>query len=314
MLPFDYILSNDKENLLLYLEHQDVNVVDHKGKSLLMYAIMTQNSELFHILMKAYINVNLMDSFGNTAYHYAVINNRIGFLKVLLKSIGNATSKNKFGETPLYLACLYGREQMVFLFSETQIISLSQKNDRDETLFVALVRSKNIPLIKKLGAYQKLIEVPNYLGDTPLAIAVAQNSLEMVKFLLEEGAFVNSRNHLKETPLMISIKKRYWECAKLLISYGALPFLKNTFSENCFDIVPDDMKDYFSCEYAQKFPVHTAIYENDLEKLKSVIELKNIEIKDNYGYTPLDIANYYQNKRAIKILEMKKRKLKMLTI
>ena len=81
MNPFESIFTNDYPSLVSYLEKENVNITDERGKSLLDYAIQFHNNDIFELLLKSYINVNIKDNVGNTAFHYAVINNRLGYLK-----------------------------------------------------------------------------------------------------------------------------------------------------------------------------------------------------------------------------------------
>ena len=309
--PFECIISNNLEQLNTYLENGNVNIVDSRGKSLIDYAIKLHNNEIFHTLLKAYINLDICDDLGNTCYHYAVINNRLGYLKILLKSSGNPLRANDFGQTPLYLACLYGREQMVQLYQEKYILDLGYKDSNDENCFIAMVKSGNCEMIKNTKGYEKYLESTNYLGDTALSIASGKSNLEMVVFLLSQGAFVNSKNKLGETPLFNAVRSYQLRNIDLLIKNGAIVDCKNNNGETIFDIkmseknrniINELINKYDLKSYKKSFPLHYAIIINDVAKIKANLNLSNINKRDSQGYTPKQLALKYNDKRIIKLI------------
>lgn len=313
MNPFDSIFTNDFPSLVQYLEKGNVNITDARGKTLLDYAIQFHNNDIFELLLKSYININIKDNVGNTAFHYAVINNRLGYLKILLQQPGAVSNiKNNLGQTPLYLACLYGREQMVLLFLESMEVDMNEKDSNNETIFMALIRSRNIELIEKLGGYHHLLEEKNSFGQTPLAIAVKQNSLKVVEFLLSKKVFVNSKDNFNETPLFSSFINENKEITSLLLQNGAVTDIKDKLSETIFDKpVEEEFLSYVEekidllhlKDYEKLYPLHYAIYMNDETKTKKYLTYQHIEREDKYGYKPLDIAKYYENKSLIKLIE-----------
>ena len=319
MNPFECIFVNNYQGLVTYLENGNVNVTDDRGKTLLDYAIQFHNNDIFELLIKSYINVNIKDNLGNTAIHYAVINNKLGYLKTLLQ-IPNVDPKvvNNTGHSPLYLACLYGREQMVLLFLETMELDLSYEDNNGETVFMALVRSRNLDLIKRLGGYQDLLEKKNVFGQTPLAVAVKQNSTKMVEFLLENNVFVNTKDNFNETPLFSSYINENKEITSLLLQKGAIFNMKDKLSETIFNKpVEDEFLDYVLekidvlklKDYEKIFPLHYNLYLNDENKIKNFLTIEHVNRKDIYGYTPLDIAKYYQNVKLIRQIEDKIREI-----
>ena len=59
MNAFDAIYTNNMSALKEYLETGDVNVKNERGMSLLHYAIVFDNPEIFELLLSSYINVNI---------------------------------------------------------------------------------------------------------------------------------------------------------------------------------------------------------------------------------------------------------------
>lgn len=315
MSPFDYIIQDNTEGIISYLETGNVNIVDEKGLSLLCYAIKLHRNECVKQLLKHYVNIDLADHLGNTAFHYAVQYNRLGYLKMLLKTEGNPLTKNNQGRSPLFLACQLGREDMIKLYLEYVEFPFDDIDEDKETIFMALVRSKNLSLLQEFGTMKQL-ECENHFGDTALGIAVKIGCAEMASFLLASRAFANHKNHIGETPLFYAIRRNNIELMKLLLQYGASVVCKNCFQETIFDIkMESDMRDVLTQKmslepfksYAKKYPLHLAIYKDDIQAIEKHLQLRYAFIEDCYGYTPYDIAMHYQKKELMQQLtELKK--------
>ena len=75
MNPFEAVYCNNVEVLRTYLQTGDVNIKNERGMSLLHYAIIFNNQEIFDLLLENYIDVNMQDSFGETPIIYCIVNN-----------------------------------------------------------------------------------------------------------------------------------------------------------------------------------------------------------------------------------------------
>ena len=62
----------------------------------------------------------------------------------------------------------------------------------------------------------------DYDMRTPLHIAVNHDKLDVVKYLLSEGANVHAKDKNGETPLHLAIKNNNYEIVNILIETGAL--------------------------------------------------------------------------------------------
>ena len=311
MGAFDFVFTNNIQGLREYLELGDVNVINERGLSLLHYAILFNNSEIFDLLLENYININLKDSFGNTPSHYCVINNRIGFLKTLIRHNCDLTIKNNDLRTPLYLACLLGRENMVSLLLETVSFDIKEEDIKKENIFMALVRSRNLDLLNKVVTTDSIINSSNYLGETPLHIASKSADLEVVKYLISHGAFVNQKNKMKETPLFYAIQGLNMSVVALLLENGACIDSKSAFGDSIFDIIPNNNQDYLnelilrykSKEYENDYPLHHAILIENFNLVLKYSSIRNINRRDQFGFTPMDLALKMGNERIIDALK-----------
>ena len=58
MNPFDAVFSNNISQLRKYLSSGDINVKNERGMSLIHYAIIFNNQEIFDLLLENYIDIN----------------------------------------------------------------------------------------------------------------------------------------------------------------------------------------------------------------------------------------------------------------
>ena len=312
MNAFDAIYSNNVQALREYLETGDINIKNERGMSLIHYAIVFANSEVFNLLLDNYIDINIQDSHGETPTHYCVVNNRMGFLKTLIRKGCDLNLKNNEGQTPLFKACTLGREEMVYLLLESMNFNLYEKDSKDETIFMALVRSRNLDLLSKLKLDDKIIDIKNFQGESPLHIASRSGDKRVIKYLLDNNAFVNVKNNQGETPLFYAVRSQNKEAIDLLLKYGAVLDCRSTFGDTIYDLVPsydlssyinEKSEQYKSYLYHSNYPLHYAIIIENYPLVLKYLEIRNIDKKDDFGFTPMDLANKIGNSRILKVLK-----------
>ena len=314
MNPFDAIYSNNIQSLREYLQVGDVNVKNERGMSLLHYAISFGNADIFDLLLENFIDVNIQDSKGDTPAHYCIINNKMSFLKTLIRKNCDLKLQNFDGQSPLFKACSLGREEMVYLLLETQDFNLYDRDSKDETIFMALIRSRNIDLLNKIEIDDGIIDVKNFAGEAPLHIAAKTGDIKILTYLLEHRAFVNIKNNQGETPLFYAVRAMNKESIDLLLRYGAILDCRSTFGETIYELVPsydllnyinEKSEQYKSYKYYSSYPLHYAIIIENYPKVLKFRDNKNIDKVDDFGYTPLDLAVRVGNDRIIRAIKEK---------
>lgn len=319
--PFLSLYHGDMPQLIEYVEHEKINIVDEHHCSLLHHAIRLGANEAFQLLMNNYIDLDIRDDQGNTCYHYAVLHNRLNYLRVMFLRGGNPMQRNKEGRTPLYLACLYGKEQIIDLYLEKYQLDMGEKDQLEQTVCMAFVLSGRMDLLEKYGNYMKWLEEPNYLGETPLMLAVKQEDIKMVDFILSKKVFVNQKNHLGESAVFYAVRKRNKPLFKALLHFGAFLDFKNHFGETIFSLSKEDMKEYI-CEcsskepyssYKRTYPLHDAIYKEDAKEIFKYMHLPYAFLEDPFGYTPLKLAQKYKCKDTTQALKELEKKVKIQT-
>lgn len=312
MNAFDAIYSNNIKALKNYLETGDVNVKNERGMSLLHYAIVFSNTEMVDLLLDNYINVNIQDNHGDTPAHLCVINNRMSFLKTLIRYGADLSVKNNEGQTPLFKACALGRETMVYLLLESTNFNLYETDSKDETVFMALVRSRNLELLDKLNLDDKIIDCKNFAGETPLHIACKAGDSRIIHYLIKNRAFVNAKNNTGETPLFYAVRAQHTDVIDMLLKNGAVLDCKSTFGDTIYNMIPTyDLSSYInekseqhkSYLYYTNYPLHYSIIIENYALVKKFAVLRNVNRLDPFGYSPLDLAIKIGNDRILKVIK-----------
>lgn len=92
-------------------------------------------------------------------------------------------------------------------------------------------RGGNLAKVKQLiESKQVLVNSKEPIcGWTMLHIATQENNLEMIAYLLKQGATVDSRDSGKETPLCCAAGAGHVEAMKLLLEHGADPYARSNY-------------------------------------------------------------------------------------
>ena len=210
---------------LLHMEGLDVNEVDVKGISAMMYACQSGCEELVKAMLKNNMfEPSLKDKNGNGLLHYAVKNHHLNIVELLLADQRVAqvlSSRNNSGISPLILACADG-----FLDIAQKLLSFPsvEVNSADDNGASPLLHAVNRGFEEVVAC---LLEDPNIKvnqanenGDTPLMCAANEGSINIVEKLLKRKDInVNSSNIDGYTSLMCAADKGFEKIVKLLLSH-----------------------------------------------------------------------------------------------
>ncbi|KAI9762377.1 MAG: hypothetical protein M1840_001270 [Geoglossum simile] len=72
----------------------------------------------------------------------------------------------------------------------------------------------------------------NYMGESPLYLAVRHGNLELIELMLSRGADPNAEDIRGETPLYVAVQLGHYETVKMLLSYGADQTIQSRVSSN----------------------------------------------------------------------------------
>jgi ankyrin repeat protein len=177
------------------------------------------------------------------------------------------------------------------------------KNQDGRSVLVEAVRSNNVDIVKfllKNGARDKVSK-----NSTALLLATERKYIDVVKALLKYKATLNQANKHGYTPIMLATKKNSLPLVKLFIQHKSDVLKKNVSGKNVFDIALNlNRKDIV--EYLKS----TSLFAN-VKKSKNTKAFKKIAKKlqtnqkadENLkGWLPLTIATWRGQKDVVKAL------------
>jgi hypothetical protein len=214
----DFVVAARKGDITrleaLFKEGIDIDVRDDKGRTALMAACNSGQTEIVKILLAKGADVNAKDNTGETALNDAVMavvsdpneknGWRWGHPEIVRMLLGNGADVNaqKEGWTPLLCAASHGNNDIVRMLLNAG----ADVDSKTYTGMTALARSlyDGRPQISKMllksGAD---VEARDNEGYTPLMRA-ATGYVEVVRLLLEKGVDVQATNIHGETALKIA--------------------------------------------------------------------------------------------------------------
>jgi len=146
--------NGDLERLDSLLMHNDIDIRDDRGRSLLHWAVGCKKKEVFDFLIDKGIDINVIDHHGESPMHTAVQFDNEEYLNNLIALQTDASWQTRFSASLLEIAVL----------------------------------RKNIKLIKTLVNQGVDINATNARGSTALEMAKRMDAQEVSKVLISSGA------------------------------------------------------------------------------------------------------------------------------
>lgn len=315
------------------------------GQSFLELAKENQTKEVVKLLKDNSINVNQVDSSGNSALAYSVLNNNLSLAKKLIKAraiidpsavIASAKMNNRKvfqlfnksgfdvnalneeGKTPLIYAIEKNDNQLLdFLIKNKASLAVTDSNGN--TPFLTAIKAKQgLDLAERLiPKGEDVFNLANQKGETPMSFALKQGNIDLVKYLLKNGAnlpkekqgkpsisilwFALENNDFEfltdlvkkgadieeqkngQTPLFYAVKNKKNDLVEKLLSLGASPMKDNSTGIS---------------------PILYLLSRNELNEFNRLLEHSKAEINrpNRYGQTILDKAFQYSSIETIQSL------------
>jgi len=178
----------------------DINkTFGNNKKTLLHYAVERENIDTVKYLLAMGADVNMPDKYMGTPLHTAVFDGNYAIVECLVESGANVNVLDSVNRLPLDIA----------------IYKMGVGDNRYTQIAKYLIKSGS--------------DVNNvHLGQTPLCVAAANGNLDMVKYLLVNGADKEYRgcsvsSTHPSTASEIAIGKCYFEIARYIDSFEYMP-------------------------------------------------------------------------------------------
>ncbi len=146
-------LRSFRKSLKLALKQGlDLNSKIYRGRTLLYYAVKSNNKGLIRMLIKEGANPDICDDDFNSPLHHAVWMNHFVSVRELLKMKVDVNIPGEFDQTPLHVAVLKGNLDIIKLLIESgaDIHQVDEKNltaldyaedEKDEKIILFLGKS-----------------------------------------------------------------------------------------------------------------------------------------------------------------------------
>lgn len=274
---FKAVKDGDIEEVKSILKDgEDINIKSSTSlSSLLHIAIIENQTEIAMYLIEQGIDVDCVDLIGNTPVMLAVYYDNVVVFDAI-KERCNLFAEDSNGNTLLHLAASSGD---VELFDELVNIGIdiNKKNNNNCT---ALVYSKGLNMFNEVEKMMNINTLSKEDAATILFNAIDEN---IVKEIIDKGYIeVNYLDEQGNNALVNAYVYGNTEVFNVLIDLGI-----NVNNQN-------DTGDTV---------LHYCVEDNMLEYIQLLIENNaNKRIENDKGLTPVDIANQFENKEALKIL------------
>ncbi|XP_048249106.1 serine/threonine-protein phosphatase 6 regulatory ankyrin repeat subunit C-like [Haliotis rufescens] len=293
------------------LPKTDINIRGEMGWTPVMNAVLIGKKEVFDFLVSQGADITLTDDNNNNILHLACEVGNKPLVEYLLP-MTDINIRGEMGWTPVMTAALIGKKEVFdFLVSEGADITLTDDNNNNILHMACEGGNKSLveyllpmfdvnclgkrrwtPIMK--GAYSGKKDTfelllckganPSLTGDdndTLLHAASEGGNIDIVRHVI--GDFdINTRGWNGHTPLMLAVCGGHTDVVDFLVDHGA--------DVNMVDNGRDSL-------------LHLACEAGNLKMVKHVMPYSDINLRDNFGWTPLAMAAMEGNYAVFKYLK-----------
>ena len=273
----------DIVRVLLESDKELLQITDNLGRTPVLSACFVGNQPIVDLLVKHGAQLGDVDyDKHQTALHLASSGGNLGIVQMLVNGREMSVhDKNDDLETPLHLACLSGHFHVAQFLIASEADSDAKDCRGHTALHNAISGSKDLGIVKLLvGSNEKLLDMADHDGRTPLLTACYAGNLPAFEFLRANGAGCNAVDTL------------YHNNALHQASWGGDLDIFKTLVE-LFLGQSQGTKDIHALNDEQKTPLHIACLRGNFSIVKYLIETADADpcAEDSQGNTALHNAS-----------------------
>ena len=297
--------------ILSYATTNDLKEAIDKDDLVKVKILLKSNSDLLESKIDEYF----------TPLNYAAANSKTEIAKFLIDFGADLNAKDKEGSSPLQNSAAKGNYDISkYLIDKGADVNFKDMNDVTPLHFACM--SGNLEIIKYMVKKGAKVNAVSKAGNRPLSWSVVKNQVEAIKFLKVNNADISYTNENGQNLLFAAAGRRGKESLELLLSYGLDINSKDKYNntpltsavrggkemvefllKNGADPAPEECMNGNTCKIEGRTPLHNAMYTNDVEVVKLLIDHKApLNIQDEDGITPLIIAIRNGSTEIVKVL------------
>ena len=269
---------------LLVIYGADVNLRDEKGRTPLFYA---QNPRLIQAMVDKGADLNATDNDGNSPIFLAESSETIHALArnkadVNFRNNDEETPLFVINKQSLIRALLEEGANVNVKAKGKPLSEVAHGDVIFEEMFQYVteqIESNNNARLKELLSSKAIVYLVDSYGPL-LNQAVKANNIEVAKFLIESGANVDCIDKYHDTPLLIAIKNQSLEFISMLISANVIVHVGEDYSYR-HNITFDKSNYYVTDDNPLKIPTTTVecknnsvVIENRIHERRNVSEIE----------------------------------------
>lgn len=293
----------------------DINKTDLLGVPPLSYAIKTKNKDVFEILLRKGVDINQKSRDQSTPLYVAVETENFEAVIALLSHGVEVNIVNNAGITPLCAAVKTENGDIInILLSNQADVNLVGKDGA--TPLITAIQRNNVGIIQLLLAHDA---DPNFIdecGVTPLYIAALAGNWFVVSVLLLHNAYTSIITCGK-TLLFNAIRTGCTSLVKLLLTTQPTGTTEFTVFNDITMIIEEVVGNRANINQVNEqgfSPLHIAVARRNLAMVELLLEYKaNVNLRDNFDCTVLDIARRTKQKNIIEALCKQKHSISKIT-
>ncbi|CDW52971.1 Ankyrin repeat protein [Trichuris trichiura] len=228
VLTFALVGNNTELFELLISQGADVNELDKNGRTLVHWAVACGRHTILKKLIDRGANLSLRDHSGAHALHYATqlvrVDQSISIVQLLLPYVGGPDKMDAAHQTPLFWVSLCKDRLPIAKMLRQHGASINIRNIHGMTgILHSAASSDNSNFIQMIldDSCTAPVDSPDRNGFTPLFYAAASGSVDCMRLLLDHGASVNHRSSRLKTVAHYCAFRGDVNALKLLQSWGA---------------------------------------------------------------------------------------------